>query len=201
MSTRLVLCCLGNPGRRYADTRHNLGFRVADALVAKARGSWSRPREEFDWSRISLGGRDVIVIKPLTYMNLSGEAIEVLREIEPVDAGSLTAVCDDIALPLGTLRLRAKGSDGGHNGLKSLIATLETQSFARLRLGVGPVPESIDPADFVLDAMSGEDLEVSEKMVRQAVKCVQTMIEHGISAAMDRFNTRPRTPDPPGGEE
>jgi PTH1 family peptidyl-tRNA hydrolase len=190
MTTPRIICCLGNPGRRYDDTRHNLGFRVADALAARARGTWSRPRDEFDWSRVRVAGSDVILVKPRTYMNLSGDALELLDEIEPVEAGAVLVVCDDLALPLGTLRLRTRGSDGGHNGLKSVALRLGTSAFPRLRLGVGPLPEDVDAADFVLARMTHEDLDAADRVVREAVRCVETLIGDGMATAMNRFNTR-----------
>jgi len=194
MPQPLVICCLGNPGPRYADTRHNLGFRVGEALVARAGGKWSRPRDEFDWSRVRVGGTDVVVVRPRTYMNLSGDALESLEEIHPVEPGSVLVVCDDIALPFGALRLRAKGSDGGHNGLKSVAASLGTQAFPRLRLGVGPVPEGEDAADFVTAPMQPEEIEAAGGMVRQAVACLETLVADGLTTAMNRFNTRPAEP-------
>lgn len=199
MASRLILCCLGNPGERYAHTRHNIGFDVADALVSAAGGTWSRPREELRLSRIRRAGCQLTVVEPQTYMNLSGEALESLAEIEPVPAEDTLVVCDDIALPLGFIRLRRSGSDGGHNGLKSIIAILGTTSFPRLRLGVGPLPEGADAADFVLGRMSDDDGAAAAKMVREAVKCLETALSEGIDTAMSRYNRRaPSSPDGEG---
>jgi PTH1 family peptidyl-tRNA hydrolase len=130
------------------------------------------------------------VLKPRTYMNLSGRALEALADLEPVRAGDTLVICDDIALPLGFVRLRKRGSDGGHNGLKSVIASLGGTGFPRLRLGVGPVPPGVDPADFVLDRMSADDAASAEKMLREALKCVETAVDLGFEAAMTRFNRR-----------
>jgi PTH1 family peptidyl-tRNA hydrolase len=188
--SRFIICCLGNPGPRYERTRHNLGFDLGGAIVARAGASWSQPREEFFWSRIKLVGREVTLVKPQTYMNLSGEALEALAEIEPVRAAATLVVCDDIALPHGVLRLRKKGSDGGHNGLKSIIASLGTKRFPRLRLGVGPVPEGADASDFVLEPMTETDVATSAKMIREGVKCIETLLEQGVDVAMTRFNRR-----------
>ena len=188
--SRFILCCLGNPGPRYDGTRHNLGFALADLLVSRARGKWSRPREEYLWSHVRVSGHDVIVLKPQTYMNLSGEAIGELSTLEPVRARDTLVVCDDIALPLGMIRLRKRGSDGGHNGLRSVIESLGTTAFPRLRLGVGPVPESTDAADFVLEPMATDDWAEGERMVREGVKCVETVLSDGVETAMNRFNRR-----------
>lgn len=187
---RFVLCCLGNPGDRYDGTRHNLGFALGDALVASAGGKWSRPQESFRWSHVRIAGRDVIVVQPLTYMNLSGEALEDLAAVEPVRPADTLVVCDDIALPLGLIRLRKKGSDGGHNGLSSVIESLGTTRFPRLRLGVGPVPEGEDAADFVLAPLSAPERAETSKMLREAVKCVETLLSDGLDTAMNRFNRR-----------
>jgi PTH1 family peptidyl-tRNA hydrolase len=190
MVSRLILCCLGNPGERYSGTRHNLGFDLGDALVERAGGVWSRPREQLLMCRVGVAGADVTIVKPQTYMNLSGEALELLAEIEPVTASRTLVVCDDIALPLGVIRLRKQGSDGGHNGLRSIISSLNTRRFPRLRLGVGPVPEGADAADFVLEPMASEDAAVAARMLREAVKCVETALAGGIDTAMNRFNRR-----------
>lgn len=198
VSSRLILCCLGNPGPRYERTRHNLGFDLGEVLVERAGGSWSRPRDEFLWSRISVAGRELTVLKPQTYMNLSGEALEVLAELEPVQAARTLVVCDDIALPHGIIRLRKRGSDGGHNGLRSIIASLGTTRFPRLRLGVGPVPEESDASDYVLEPLCEEEIAACAKMIREGVKCVETLLEHGIDTAMNRFNRRSASP---GAEE
>lgn len=190
MPSRLILCCLGNPGGRYEHTRHNLGFQLGDALVAASGGVWSHPREELRFSRVRWAGAEVVVVEPQTYMNLSGEALESLAEIMPVPASETLVVCDDIALPLGLIRLRRSGSDGGHNGLKSIVASLETTRFPRLRLGVGPVPEGVDAADFVLAPMGDEDAAAAAKMVREGLKCLETVVSDGIATAMNRFNRR-----------
>ena len=142
------------------------------------------------------------MIKPQTYMNLSGEALEILAGMETVRLTDTLVVCDDIALPLGFIRLRKKGSDGGHNGLKSVIDSLGGTSFPRLRLGVGPVPDGVDPADFVVAQMDEDELAVTAKMLREAVKCVETLVEHGVGTAMNRFNRRATEAEAgPSGEE
>jgi PTH1 family peptidyl-tRNA hydrolase len=131
-----------------------------------------------------------MVVKPQTYMNRSGRALEILGADGYVRASDTLVVCDDIALPMGTIRLRKKGSDGGHNGLRSVIESLGTTRFPRLRLGVGPVPESVDAADFVLEPMPDEVRSVAKRMVREAVKCLETLLSSDIDTAMNRFNRR-----------
>jgi PTH1 family peptidyl-tRNA hydrolase len=190
MSSRFIICCLGNPGERYARSRHNLGFILGDELVERAGARWSRPDEDYFAAHLRLHRRDVVVVKPWTYMNLSGRALTALARVEPVPASDTLVVCDDIALPLGLLRLRGKGSDGGHNGLKSIIDALGTPRFPRLRLGVGPVPDDADPADFVTDPMTDPDVDTARPMLREALKCIDTLLDHGLSTAMNRFNRR-----------
>jgi PTH1 family peptidyl-tRNA hydrolase len=129
-------------------------------------------------------------------MNLAGEAVRLLASREQFDPGSFLAVCDDTALALGVIRLRAKGSDGGHNGLGSIIDALGTSEFARLRLGVGPVPDGVEQADFVLSAFARADVKPAREMVSRAADCVEIWVREGIDRAMSRFNTRD-LPDPP----
>jgi len=196
MADSYFLIGLGNPGPRYEHTRHNLGFDLADRLADAGRARWSRPHETYERAAVRLQGHDLILVKPMTWMNLSGEAVEQLRSVEPVSLSHLMVASDDIALPLGQIRLRRTGSDGGHNGLASVIEYLETQRFARLRLGVGPVPEGVDPSDFVTDPFPPGDDEAVSAMLRGAARCVSTWLAHGLNTAMNRFNRVPKPPNP-----
>jgi PTH1 family peptidyl-tRNA hydrolase len=184
MDTSLTVIGLGNPGVRYAESRHNLGFWVVDLLSRRYRGRWKQPSELRLESRITVGGKPVLLVEPLTYMNLSGDAAVELN----ADPAELLVVCDDLALPLGRLRLRKKGSDGGHNGLRSVTERLGTAGFARLRLGIGPLPEDADQADFVLTGFRPRDRKTAESMAARAADCVETCLEAGFDAAMSRFN-------------
>lgn len=205
MSTKLVLCGLGNPGEAYRFTRHNLGFRLLETLSESLGGKWSFPSDQYARCEARIKGRDCVLVKPLTYMNLSGEALEELGRHEEIAPSRLLVVCDDIALPLGHIRLRRAGSDGGHNGLKSVIQRLNTTRFPRLRLGIGPLPDGIEGADFVLSPFLESEWKSTDAMIRQAAKCVEVWAEFGVATAMNRFNTRvpsfgPEKPDPePGG--
>jgi PTH1 family peptidyl-tRNA hydrolase len=179
---------LGNPGERYRRTRHNLGFMVVDELASRfARG---RPREEGEALVMpaSLGEEEVLLVKPLTFMNRSGVAVErVLQEHQGVP-GDLVAVVDDVALPLGEIRVRERGSHGGHNGLRSLIEVLGTEEFPRVRLGIrqGDVPE--DLAGYVLSDFPQEDVLVVQEAVGWAADAVGCLITEGSTEAMNRFN-------------
>ena len=195
MFEKLILVGLGNPGARYESTRHNMGFLVADALARKRGLDWKRGARSYHRCECEIASTRVLLIKPQTYMNLSGEAVLELRESRPFQNRELLVVVDDIALPLGALRLRTQGSDGGHNGLRSIIEEMETTRFARLRLGVGPVPPGLDPADFVLDSFPEDDLDTVRRMVRAAVRCIEFVVTEGYSRAMSRFNTVPDNTD------
>jgi PTH1 family peptidyl-tRNA hydrolase len=199
MATNFFVCGLGNPGPEYQNTRHNLGFWVVDLLCERSSGRWRLPSDRYMECRITIGGTPVTLVEPLTYMNLTGRAIAHFASRDGFDPATLLAVCDDTALPLGRLRLRNQGSDGGHNGLASIIETLGTIEFPRLRLGVGPVPDSTDQADFVLTAFAGTDAETAREMVARAADCVEWWVREGIDAAMSRFNTRGEAA-PPAGE-
>ncbi len=186
----LVVVGLGNPGPKYTETRHNLGFMVLDALAARSKVRWKEPRPSFAKAEISLGGHDVVLIKPMTYMNLSGEALADWEHLQggQVAAKDVLVLTDDMAIPLGMLRLRGKGSDGGHNGLASIAAHLNTTKFARLRLGVGEPPPGIDASDYVLMRFLDEEWEAVARMARAAERCVACWARDGLNTAMNRFN-------------
>jgi PTH1 family peptidyl-tRNA hydrolase len=182
----LVACGLGNPGVRFTGTRHNIGKETVVGL-AEQRGLRLKPaRGRYHVARDPQRGLRLVV--PTTYMNDSGRsARQVLEELH-AGPGDLLAVCDDFNLPLGTLRIRKRGSDGGHNGLASMIYQLETEDFPRLRIGVGPVPEGIDPADFVLAPFESEEREAAGRLSEIAGDAVLAIVAEGLDDAMNRFN-------------
>ena len=179
---------LGNPGLEYRCTRHNLGFRCVD-LISK---EWSIPvkerRAKAVLGRGIYAGREVVLAKPRTFMNNSGQGVSYLLTRFSADIDHLLVIYDDMELPLGRLRIRASGSDGGHRGVESLIYELGTQDFPRMRLGIGPPPEEQDPVDFVLGRFSGEEMEIVDRAVETAVKAVEYWLEEDIDIAMNRFN-------------
>ena len=179
---------LGNPGERYRRTRHNAGFMVVDALAARTRAA--RGREEADaWvTDARIGGADVLLVKPLTFMNRSGSAVEALRSARGLRPGDVLAVVDDAALDLGDLRMREQGSHGGHNGLRSLIETMGTEEFPRVRVGIrrGELPD--DLAEYVLSEFPEEDVLVVQEVVGRAAEAVECFLRDGPAAAMNRFN-------------
>ena len=181
---------LGNPGPEYDETRHNAWFRLADHLATRwrlgafARGERARQVEG------TVDGRPVVVLKPQTYMNRSGAALAPLRALPDFDpAADLLILVDDVALPLGTYRLRGAGSTGGHNGLKSVEGALQRQDYARLRIGVGPVPPGlIDLADFVLSPFEPEERQTLGELLDPMSEAVESWLDEGIERAMTRFN-------------
>lgn len=183
-----VLVGLGNPGERYRRTRHNLGFMVVDALAAR----WGAGRGQVDgeaWTAAAeRSGEALLLVKPLTFMNRSGVAVERALAAAGVAPDALVAVLDDAALPLGQIRVRPRGSHGGHNGLRSLLEVLGTDEFARVRVGIrkGEPPE--DLAGYVLSEFPQEDVLVVQEMVGAAADAVECLLEEGIEAAMNRFN-------------
>lgn len=188
---------LGNPGPEYARTRHNAGFMLADALAhAWAFGAFRRSGPA-RVTRGQVGDVSVALIKPHTYMNRSGAAIRpLLAEPEFDAARQLLVVTDDAALPLGTFRLRARGSHGGHRGLESVEHALGSRGYARLRIGVGPQPASMLMEDYVLEEFSDAELAELAELLPVLGDAVSCWVTDGIGVAMNRFNRRPRPPQP-----
>lgn len=196
MPLEFVIAGLGNPGPRYVSTRHNLGFRVLETLAATRRGR-ETPVRKARAVKVRLGGSHGLLVEPQTYMNLSGDALGPIMFEESLPTSRLLVICDDIALPLGQIRLRASGTDGGHNGLKSIIERLNTLDFPRLRMGVGPVPPRVDAAEFVLAEFLPEEEAAVEAMIKEAVACAESWVVDGVGKTMSKFNAR-REPEPPG---
>lgn len=194
MPLEFVIAGLGNPGSRYEKTRHNLGFRAVEAIAAARRGRWGDPARKARTATVRLGGGHGLLVEPLTYMNLSGDALAPIMIEEALPPSRLLVISDDIALPLGQIRLRPSGSDGGHNGLASIIERLNTMDFPRLRMGVGPVPPRVDPAEFVLAEFLPEEEETVETMIKEAVACAEAWLFDGIGKAMSKFNTKREPP-------
>ena len=187
---------LGNPGPEYAWTPHNLGFLVVDRLAEAGRIRVERPEAKAYIGRGQLVGQQVLLAKPQTFMNVSGLAVrELLRRFE-CDPAEMIAIYDDVALPWGYIRIRERGSAGGHKGLKSLIGALGSDEFVRVRLGVEPEHPVGDLAAYVLSPMSRDELEIAAEMVEQAAQAVQVILAEGVERAMNRFNRRV----PPAGE-
>ena len=182
-----VIVGLGNPGAQYVGTRHNVGFTVVDSLAAGPDVGRFREKFEADIAEMSRDAHKVLLVKPLTFMNLSGQSVRQLLDFYQVEVANLLVVCDDINLPLGRLRFRAKGSTGGHKGLKSIQDHLGSNAYSRLRIGVG-APEGEDAVDYVLDRFRPSERKVIEDAVQTAAQAVLMWIEQGTEACMNRFN-------------
>lgn len=182
---------LGNPGLKYNGTRHNAGFMAADAMEKKLGVKINRMRFRALTQTVDIGGQKVMLMKPQTYMNLSGDAIVQASRFYKVPPERVIVVSDETALPIGKIRIRRGGSAGGHNGLKSIIAQLGTDQFPRIRLGVGAPPHpDYDMADWVLAAFKGQDAAAMEAAAKKAADAVECYITEGADKAMNKFNTR-----------
>ncbi len=191
MSQKLILCGLGNPGEKYRETRHNMGFLLLEILTDKFSLTWTRAANEYSLSKCEYRGKSLIFLKPETYMNLSGEAIREFGDREHFEPRELLVMCDDFAIPLGWLRLRERGGDGGHNGLGSIIESLGSTEFPRLRMGIGPVPDGSDPAEYVLQPFLEEEKPSARRLLERAADCIGTLIEKSFAQAMTEFNVPP----------
>ncbi len=180
---------LGNPGLKYNGTRHNAGFMAADAMEKKLGVKINRMRFRALTQTVDIGGQKVMLMKPQTYMNLSGDAVIQAVRFYKIPPERVIAVSDEIALPVGKMRIRTGGSAGGHNGLKSIIAQLGTDKFARIRLGVGAPPHpDYDMADWVLGAFKGQDAADMELLAKQTADAIECYITEGAQRAMNKFN-------------
>jgi len=179
---------LGNPGRSYQKTRHNLGYRVVDLLAEKHKTKFKGGKGEYLYCRVVVEGRKVYLLKPLTFMNASGQAVFDSLRFFNLTPPELFVICDDVALPFGSLRIRERGSDGGHKGLRSIIYQLGTDEFPRLRLGIGPVAEGIDLEDFVLQRFKKEEEKSVEELIQRGSEAVESSIILGVRESMNRFN-------------
>ena len=182
---------LGNPGTKFNGTRHNAGFMAADAMAKELNVSINKLRFKALTAQVEIGGEKVLLMKPQTYMNLSGDAIVQASRFYKVPPERVIVVSDETALPIGKIRIRRGGSAGGHNGLKSIIAQLGTDQFPRIRLGVGAPPHpDYDMADWVLAAFKGQDAAAMEAAAKKAADAVECYITEGADKAMNKFNTR-----------
>lgn len=185
---------LGNVGRKYQATRHNLGFDLLDRLARECRSAAPAKADLYQWSAAERQNRKLILAWPSTYMNGSGEAAKALLERHELTPNQMLVLVDDVALPLGSIRFRLSGSAGGHNGLASLIEELQTNSFARLRLGIGPQPPGTALEDFVLGRFAKAEQPMVDQMLTRATEALLFAIDNRVELAMSRYNS-PATPD------
>lgn len=186
-----IVVGLGNPTRQYEGTRHNVGFDTIDYLVDEYRVPSSGLKHKAMYGKGVIAGQKVILAKPLTYMNLSGESVAELVNYYKVDPEEeLVVIYDDINLAPGQIRVRKKGSAGGHNGIKSIIGSLGTDKFKRIRVGVGEKPKNWDLADFVLSPFSGEERELVDEGIRHGADALELILQDDIDGAMNRYNRK-----------
>jgi len=179
---------LGNPGKEYAGTRHNIGFALIDELARRTKTGGRRKRHLSEICKARISGSEVILAKPLTYMNNSGLAVINLLEEEGIQPQEMVVVYDDLDLPLGTTRLRMRGSSAGHRGLESIISTIKTQDFPRLRLGIGRPPKKEDIVRWVLSPFTEEEIPIVRSMIDKGIRCIERLLALGPEPAMDLCN-------------
>ncbi len=196
MAASKLIVGLGNPGREYVKTRHNLGFMVIERLAAEYNALLKKYRHASALAaEVSEGDVPALLAEPLTYMNLSGTAVRGIVHFEKLEAANILVVCDDINLGFGDMRLKTGGSDGGHNGLGSIIADLGTEGFARLRLGIGAPPERDLQKDWVLSNFKASEMKDLEGFIDQAVECCRLWLKGEAARAMTEFNKRKEKKD------
>lgn len=183
-----IVVGLGNPGTKYSKTRHNVGFDVVDYLAEKHNLKLNKIKYKSVYNEYSLNGEKIILLKPQTYMNNSGEAVLEIAQFHKVPAENIIVVQDDIDIAFGSIRLRKKGSAGSHNGLKSIIRLLGDDKLPRVKIGVGKAPENQDLADFVLGVFSQEERVSIDDAVKRAGDSVECLILEGIDSAMNKYN-------------
>ncbi len=185
-----IIVGLGNPGKQYEHTRHNVGFEVIDRLAEKHDILMTERKHRAFCGKGLIGGQKAMLVKPQTFMNLSGESVKSAVDFYQIGTDELIVVYDDVSLSPGQLRIRRAGSAGGHNGIKNIIAQLGTQEFPRVKVGVGEKPERMDLADYVLSHFSKSEWEMMEEAFKEAADAVEVMIADGADAAMNRFNAK-----------
>lgn len=181
---------LGNPGKQYVGTRHNMGFAVVAGLARRHAAGPVKARFQAEVAEVAVSGQPVLLMSPLTFMNRSGQSVRAAMDFYKLDPSQLLVVCDDLDLPLGALRFRSQGSAGGQKGLADVARHLGTQAFARLRLGIGRPPEPMDAADYVLQRFGGAEQAEADRVVEQAVVSVDDWVARGVEYCMNRYNAR-----------
>ncbi|MBQ8591392.1 MAG: aminoacyl-tRNA hydrolase [Lachnospiraceae bacterium] len=186
-----IIVGLGNPGKQYENTRHNIGFMTIDSIAEKHQIPVIEIKHKAQIGKGYIGGEKVILAKPLTFMNLSGESVRALTDYYKVDTDTnLIVIYDDISMDVGQLRIRKKGSAGGHNGIKSIIAHLNSDVFQRIKMGVGDKKPGYDLADYVLGHFDKSERDTINQSIQDAVAAVETIMSEGADAAMNRYNKK-----------
>lgn len=187
-----IIAGLGNPTREYDKTRHNVGFSVIDVLADRYNMDVSERKHKAFCGRGAIEGQKVVLMKPQTYMNLSGESIRAAMDFYKADPEDVLIIYDDVSLEPGQLRIRQKGSAGGHNGIKNIISHLGTQEFPRIKVGVGAKPPRMDLADYVLSRFSQGEQKLMEEAFKEAAEAAVMIMTDGLDRAMNHFNAKKR---------
>ena len=188
--SRILFAGLGNPGNSYVYTRHNVGFRVIDYIAQKESLDVSKKSFDALWGQLNTSVGNIILLKPQTFMNLSGRSVRSIASFYKIPAERIVIVCDDFALPIGTIRLRKEGSDGGHNGLANIIQELSCKNFNRLRIGVGPLPQGASSVDFVLSKFSKIENEFLDKtIIPKTAEALMFFAANDAERTMNTYNT------------
>ena len=182
---------LGNPGQKYEHTRHNMGFLTVDVLAEKLNVKLNKVKFKSAYNIVRFGGQKCLVMKPQTYMNLSGESVREIVSYYDIDLEDLIVIYDDFDLEIGTIRIRKKGSAGSHNGMKSIIGQIQSKDFPRIRIGIGKSGGGAEWKDFVLGKTSKQDEKLIEDAVDRAADAVGCILEKGIDKAMNEYNVKP----------
>ncbi len=184
----MLIIGLGNIGNKYCSTRHNIGFDIVEAVARDLKIKFEKTNSLYLEAVKRTDDSEIVLIKPTTYMNLSGLAVDALLQNYNLDPDAILVVVDDFNLPLGKVRFRKFGSDGGHNGLASIIEQLGTDSFKRLRIGIGPIPDNIDTIDFVLSEFTKDETIEVEKIIENAAGAIIYAMKHDFDSAMNKYN-------------
>lgn len=193
-----IVVGLGNPTKTYDGTRHNIGFNVIDQIAADLGISVNEKKHKAKFGKGYIGGEKIILAKPQTYMNLSGESVRALMDYYKVSEDELIIIYDDTSLDAGQIRIRGKGSAGGHNGIRSIISHLGTMEFPRIKVGIGSKPPGWDLADYVLSKFKEEEKDIIKEAVKTASDAVRVIITDGINEAMNQYNIRKKSNDAKG---
>ncbi|MDA3847604.1 MAG: aminoacyl-tRNA hydrolase [Vallitaleaceae bacterium] len=185
-----IIVGLGNPGLKYETTKHNIGFEVIERLGFEHNIKIDRKKHKALIGQGVIKGRKVILVKPQTYMNLSGESIRSILDFYNLSAANVMIIYDDTSLELGALRIRLKGSAGGHNGVKSLIQHLGTDEFVRIKVGVGEKPPGWDLADYVLSQFTKQEIPIMIDTVKETAKAVEMILDQGVTVSMNQYNRK-----------
>ena len=192
MEKLIVIAGLGNPGNKYENTRHNVGFGTIERLSSKYGIKVNKLKHKALTGEGTIAGERVLLVKPQTFMNLSGESIRDIAEWYKLPMENIIIIYDDVDLPVGTVRIRPKGSSGTHNGMRSVIYQLQSDEFPRIRIGIGKAPEGWDLADYVLSRFSAEEAGAIRESIERAADAAAAIVSSGVSAAMNQYNGEPR---------